>query len=163
MLTIQFRKGDIFHEGIQLCDVIAIIGHYGMDFRRDYTEFMGQYPASEAISNPFEEQHFQLIPYGNKYLCCIKGERMSDDECKTTIDRLLSLISQKNLRSVAFTGVRVAENNVELDNLRVRFTVDRIVDWYEENRKGTTLEKVLLIARSDNFTRNYQNDIIVEP
>ncbi len=164
MATLEFRQGNMFDQESVKADVLAYIGRNNMSFGLGRSLI----PTGENIFDPFTERPFELIPIGsNRYLCCIPGDFMSDEECSSIIERLFNMVSKKGLKSIAFNGVRNSNKSnvtdideaIQIDNNRVNFIVDKIIEWYNHNRTNTTINHILLIAMSDNFIRNYSHPI----
>ena len=162
MITIYFKKGDIFEYGMQVSDVIAYFGYKGKEFEIPFKKLKEEYSELKDFYNPFEQRPSDLIKFGNKYLFCVPGDFLNNDGCSIVVKALLNAANNCNAKNVVMNRIRDIESydfgnkqsKIDADNRRVKFIVDQINEWYEENKETTSIKNVTLIASSDIFTRN---------
>ncbi len=169
MTTIQFKQGNIFNEGIGKYDLCLFYGSHGMAFGIGYWVIKDKYEVLNEIDSPFESIPNKAIQYSpNKYLVCVPGDYMSNEEFKDNLTSWLEFANKnKKIESIALTGVRdsskLSITDISLakqnDDNRVTFIVEILKDWLQGNK--STIHDVLLIAMSDNYIRNFNDDIIL--
>ena len=168
MTVIKFKRGNIFDVGIGKYDLCLFYGHHGMAFGLGYSIVQEKYEVFRNIESPFTLMPNTPITYlGIKSLVCIPNDYMSDDEIRNDLIAWLEFAKQNEYKSIASTGVRNSSNigvlDIELlrqnDDDRVRFIVQILEEWLRQN--NSKIENVLLIAMSDNFTRNYNAPVNV--
>lgn len=140
-----------------------------MSFGLGYGTVRQHYEAFMAIEDPFTTMPNKPINYSNnKYLVCVPHDFMSDSEVENNLIEWLNFAHEKGVDKIALTGVRDSskitlcdkELGRQNDNNRVKFIVDTITKWLKSNKTG--IKEVLLIAMSDNFTRNYTRPIYID-
>lgn len=170
MLVISFKSGEIFEEGLNISDAIAIFGYHGLLFETPYKKLQSQYKELIEIEKPFDQRPNELIKFGEKHMYCIPGDLYNDVQCEIAINNILNSCSAKGLTSIAFNRIRDIQKyvfgdkqaKVESDNNRVKFIIELINNWYNINKETTSLKLILLIAPSDFYTRNFTENIVLD-
>jgi hypothetical protein len=176
MAIIEFKKGSIFNQCIGTYDVCIFYGHHGMSFGLGYSLISNEFPVLKSYPKPFETGVIQLD--NSRFLCCVHRDQMTDKEIEIDIIKWLDFTNDKGLNTIALTGTRDSEKYIKIneennkehseqtinalidnDNQRVKFIVEVISKWLKSNKSVIT--KVLLIAKSDNYTRNFKESINV--
>ena len=158
MTIIRFQQANIFNK-IGEYDLCLFYGHHGMAFGLGYNLLKKQYPILSEIDMPFERSYIELEK--NKFLVCIPKRYLSDNEMKESIFYWLNFAKENNLKSIVLTGARDSSkinisdipSALENDNKRVKFIAKILREWLSSNR--SVLTEVLLIAKSDNYSRNF--------
>jgi len=166
MTTIKFKQGNIFEKGFGIYDLCLYYGHYGKSFGSGYASKKDKFPILENFSNPFETGPITLN--NGNVVSCIPKDLMSDKELEENLIKWLEFAKTNGHKTIALTGVRdsskVKINDINIakenDNNRVRFIVKFLQNWIKNNNSGIT--EILLIAMSDNYIRNFSEDINVE-
>jgi hypothetical protein len=178
MAIIEFKKGSIFNKCIGVYDVCIFYGHHGMSFGLGYSIISNEFPVLKSHPRPFETGVIQLD--NSRFLCCVNRNQMTDKEIEIDIIKWLEFTNDKGLNTIALTGTRDSEKYIKIneannkehseqtisinqlidnDNQRVKFIVEVISKWLKSNKSVIT--KILLIAMSDNYTRNFKESINV--
>jgi len=169
MATINFKRGDIFKQGINHYDLCILYGHDGMAFGHGLHQMIEDYAPMRTLERPFEENPNELIFYEeNRALVLVPKDYMSDKELEKNLNHWLTTSDKQNFSSIALTGVRNsvktnlnAEEGAKNDDQRVAFIVCFLQKWLIEHRNKTGIKDIMLIAMSDNFTRNFSKPIII--
>lgn len=170
MLVISFKSGDIFEEGLNISNTIAIFGYHGLLFETPYKKLQSEYKELTEITKPFDQRPNELIMFGEKHLYCVPGDLYNDVQCELAINNILNSCSDKAISSVAFNRIRDIQKyvfgdkqaKVESDNNRVKFIIELIHNWYNKNKENTSIKLILLIAPSDFYTRNFTENIVLD-
>jgi hypothetical protein len=173
MAIIRFKQGDIFEHGVGKCGLCLFYGHHGMAFGLGYESVKDKYDAFRNTEYPFDTNPNSAIEYSrNKYFVCVPHDYMSDNELLINLTEWLNFAHKNKIEKVALTGVRDStkqaqtdinqerKNDRQNDDIRVKFIVKIVEDWFRDTKPFT--EEILLIAMSDNYTRNYQEPIIID-
>jgi hypothetical protein len=168
MTTIKFKNGNMFDQCIGKYDLFLFYGNNGMAFGLGYLFLRDRYNEFKNIGNPFATHANQPIPYSNnKKLVCIPADYMTNDELSDNLTLWLEYAREQKFRKISLTGVRdslkigmtdITEAKIN-DNNRVKFIVEFIKKWLQSNKSN--IMEVLLISASDNYTRNYNESIII--
>ena len=165
MTTIIFKQGNIFEKCIGIYDLCLYYGHYGMSFGMGYNTSINKFPILVDFSEPFGVGPITLD--NGKVMVCIQKDLMSNTELEDDLINRLNYAKFYGLKTIALTGVRdslkvgITDINIakENDNNRVRFIVDVLTKWLKNN--NSEIKEILLIAMSDNYTRNFREPINV--
>ena len=94
---------------------------------------------------------------------------MSDKELTENLIQWLTYADERGMQTIGLTGVRDSAKHdiigrdikslVDSDNRRVALIVDVLKQWLSVKKRAIT--EILLISRSDNFTRNFPKPIYV--
>lgn len=168
MTHLHFKDGDIFDYAIGKHDLTLFYGQMGMAFGLGYNFAKEKYQKFAEIHDPFETHANIPIEYEKgKFLVCIPAETLSDEEMQDSLVHWLNYAKQNNLHSLALDGCRDSSKDInadisereENDNNRVRFIVELTKKWIAEN--PSTINEVMFIAMSNNFTRNYPEPLTI--
>jgi hypothetical protein len=167
MTTILFKRGDLFEEAVGVCGLFIYHGRPGMSFFPGYRRLMKKFPILNQYPDPFNKGPITL-DNGSRFLC-ILADYMSDKELTENLIQWLTYANEEGLKTIGLTGVRDSAKHdiigrdikslVDSDNRRVALIVDVLKQWLSGRKRSIT--EILLISRSDNFTRNFPKPIHV--
>jgi len=169
MATIKFNQGNIFEKGIDKYELCLFYGHHGMAFGLGYSLVKDRHEAFRNIESPFDSNPNNAIEYSpNKYLVCVPHDFMTDDELNSNLTEWLGFANKNQIKKIALTGVRDSAKQSltdktqarQNDDNRVKYIVEFLKEWLTAN--SSSIKEVLLIAMSDNYTRNYHEPINID-
>jgi len=168
MTTIKFAQDNIFEKGIGKYDLCVFYGHHNMAFGLGYSLIKEKYKEFKITENPFETMPSKPIIYADKKaFVCVPHDFMSNENLRIDLTYWLKYATDNNLKTIAITGVRdIAKKEIidinlakENDNNRVTFIVETLKNWLIQTKPD--IREILLIAISNNYTRNYNNPIYI--